>query len=92
MMGLGKGTVEELKDIFLIDDNLNIKYISSSGKEYGNEIASKILEDETEIRFSNKAFSEYVSKISGVSEENMQFKWMINQTRLYLEDSAYDRL
>ena len=92
MMGLGKGTVEELKDIFLIDDNLNIKYISSSGKEYGDEIASKVLEDETKIRFSNKAFSEYVSKISGVSEENMQFKWMKNQTRLYLEDSAIDSL
>ena len=32
MQGLGKGNLQSLKDIFLIDDNLNIKYIASNGK------------------------------------------------------------
>ena len=62
--GLGKGNLTNLKDVFLIDDELNVKYIASNGKEYGDEIKEKILEDETKIRFSSKAFSEYVSKIS----------------------------
>ena len=51
MQGLGKGNLQSLKDIFLIDDNLNIKYIASNGKEYGDKIKEKILEDEKEIRF-----------------------------------------
>ena len=46
------------------------------GKEYGDNINNKILDDETEIRFSSKAFSEYISKILGITVENMKFKWM----------------
>ena len=72
MQGLGKGNIVELKDVFLVDDNLNVKYIATDGKEYGDTINNKILEDETEIRFASKAFSEYVSKISGVTEEEMK--------------------
>ena len=92
MQGLGKGNIASLKDVFLIDDNLNIKYIASSGKEYGDNLNNKVLEDETEIRFSSKAFSEYVSKISGVTEDEMKFKWMKNQTSLVITDSNIDSL
>ncbi len=86
MQGLGKGNVASLRDVFLIDDDLNVKYIASNGKEYGDNIEEKILEDETEIRFSSKAFSEYISKISGVTEDEMKFKWMKNQTSLTIAD------
>ncbi len=92
MQGLGKGNIASLKDVFLIDDNLNVKYIASDGKEYGDNIDNKILEDETEIRFSSKAFSEYVSKISGATEDEMKFKWMKNQTNLVINDAAIDSL
>ncbi|MFQ8660605.1 MAG: hypothetical protein ACLR9X_00650 [Clostridia bacterium] len=92
MQGLGKGNLQSLKDIFLIDDNLNIKYIASNGKEYGDKIKEKILEDETEIRFSSKGFSEYISKISGVKEDEMKFKWMKNQTSLVISDPEVDSL
>ena len=92
MQGLGKGNLQSLKDIFLIDDNLNIKYIASNGKEYGDEINKKVLEDETEIRFSSKAFSEYISKKSGVPEDEMKFKWMKNQTSLTIADKTVDSL
>ena len=34
------------------DDDLNVRYIASNGKEYGDQISKKILEDETEIRLS----------------------------------------
>ena len=43
MQGLGKGNLTNLKDIFLIDDDLNVKYIASNGKEYGDNINNKIL-------------------------------------------------
>jgi len=92
MQGLGKGNIASLKDVFLIDDNLNVKYIASNGKEYGDSLNNKVLEDETEIRFSSKAFSEYVSKISGVTEDEMKFKWMKNQTSLTISDSNVDIL
>ena len=92
MQGLGKGDLISLKDVFLIDDDLNVKYIASNGKEYGDQISKKILEDETEIRFSSKAFSEYISKISGVAEEEMKFKWMKNQTILTITDPEVDSL
>ena len=92
MQGLGKGNLTNLKDIFLIDDELNVKYIASNGKEYGDEIKEKILEDETKIRFSSKAFSEYVSKISGVSEDELKFEWMKNQTILTITDPEVDSL
>ena len=92
MQGLGKGTAASLKDVFLIDDELNVKYIASNGKEYGDNINNKILEDETKIRFASKAFSEYVSKISGVTEEEMKFKWMKNQTSLTINDPTVDSL
>ena len=92
MQGLGKGDLTNLKDVFLIDDDFNVKYIASNGKEYGDQISKKILEDETEIRFSSKAFSEYISKISGVAEEEMKFKWMKNQTSLVIADPEVDSL
>ena len=92
MQGLGRGDITNFKDIFLIDENLNIKYISSNGKEYGDEINKKVLEDETEIRFSSKAFSEYISKKSGVPEDEMKFKWMKNQTSLTIADKTVDSL
>ena len=92
MQGLGKGNIASLKDVFLIDDNLNVKYISSNGKEYGDNLNNKVLEDETEIRFSSKAFSEYVSKISGVTEDEMKFKWMKNQTSLTIADTSVNSL
>ena len=84
MQGMGKGNVASLRDVFLIDDELNVKYIASNGKEYGDELEEKILEDETKIRFASKAFSEYVSRISGAPEEEMKFEWMKNQTTLYI--------
>ena len=92
MSGLGKGNFADLTDVFLIDDKLNIKYIANNGKEYGDNIENKILEDETDIRFSSKAFSEYISKKSGVEEEEMKFKWMKNQKKLEITDSAIDSL
>jgi len=92
MQGLGKGDLTNLKDVFLIDDDFNVKYIASNGKEYGDQISKKILEDETEIRFSSKAFSEYISKISGVAEGEMKFKWMKNQTSLVIADPEVDSL
>lgn len=92
MNGLGSGNISSLKDVFLIDDNLNIKYIGKNGKEYGDNLNNKILDDETEIKFTSKTFSEYISKISGVTEENMKFKWMKNQTSLTIADSSVDSL
>lgn len=92
MQGLGKGNIASLKDVFIIDDKLGVKYIGKNGKEYGDNIEEKILEDETKIRFSSKGFSEYVSKISGVTEEEMKFKWMKNQTSLTIADSSVDSL
>ena len=92
MQGLGKGNIASLKDVFVIDDKLGVKYIGKNGKEYGDNIEEKILEDETKIRFSSKGFSEYVSKISGVTEEEMKFKWMKNQTSLTIADSSVDSL
>ena len=92
MQGLGKGNVASLRDVFLIDDDLNVKYIAKNGREYGDELEEKILRDETKIRFVSKAFSEYVSKISGATEEEMKFEWMKNQTTLKIEDSSVDSL
>ena len=92
MQGLGKGNVASLRDVFLIDDDLNVRYIAKNGKEYGDELEEKILKDETKIRFASKAFSEYVSKISGATEEEMKFEWMKNQTSLTITDTAVDSL
>jgi internalin A len=84
MQELGKG--ENLRDVFIIDEQYNISYIDINGTEYGNLLSKKILEDDTTIRFFNKSFSEYISKISGVKEEDMKFKWMKNQTSLIITD------
>ena len=92
MQGLGKGNAASLRDVFLIDDELNVKYIASNGKEYGDNINNKILEDETKIRFASKAFSEYVSKISGATEEEMKFMWMKNLKSLTITDPTVDSL
>ncbi len=90
--GLGKGNISDLEDVFLIDDNFKVKYIAKNGKEYGDNLNDKILEDETTIRFSNKAFSKYISEISGVEEENMKFKWMKTRTKLSITDPNVDSL
>ena len=92
MQGLGKGNAASLRDVFLIDDDLNLKYIASNGKEYGDELNNKILDDETEIRFSSPAFSAYVSNKAGVSEDEMKFKWMKDQTELTIDDPSIDSL
>ncbi len=92
MQGLGKGNVASLRDVFLIDDDLNVRYIAKNGREYGDELEEKILKDETKIRFASKAFSEYVSKISGATEEEMKFEWMKNQTSLTIDDPNVDSL
>ena len=92
MQGLGKGNVASLRDVFLIDDDLNVKYIASNGKEYGDNIEEKILEDETDIRFSSEAFSEFVSNIAGTEEDEMKFKWMKNLKELTIDDPAIDSL
>ncbi len=92
MNGMGKGAPATLKDVFLIDDKFNIKYIDSEGKEYGDKLDNKILEDETEIRFSSPAFGAYISRISGVTEEKMKFKWMKNQTTLSIDGVSIDSL
>ena len=92
MQGLGKGNAASLRDVFLIDDELNVKYIASNGKEYGDNINNKILEDETKIRFASKAFSEYISKISGATEEEMKFMWMKNLKSLTINDPSITSL
>lgn len=92
MSGLGKGNLANLKDVFLIDDKLNIKYIASNGKEYGDNIEDKILEDETDIRFSSETFSKYVSDMAGTEEDEMKFKWMKNLKELTIDDPAVDSL
>ena len=92
MQGLGKGNLASLEDVFLIDDDLNVKYISSNGKEYGDELEAKILEDETEIRFASEAFSKFVSLKAGVTEDEMKFKWMKEQTSLTITDTSVDSL
>lgn len=78
MQGLGNGTTSTLKDVFLIDDNLNIRYLDNKGNSYGDDIDEKVLNDDTDIRFASKEFSTYISKISGVVEDEMKFKWMKN--------------
>ena len=92
MQNFGKGNLTSMKDVFLIDDDFNVKYISKEGKEYGDEINNKVLEDDTKIRFSEKAFGDYVSKISGASEDKVIFKWMKNQTSLIISDPSVTSL
>lgn len=92
MQNLGKGNIAELKDVFLIDDNLNIKYIASNGKEYGDQLENKTLNDETEIKFTSKEFEKYIEKISGVTDGIVRFKWMKNLTSLTIEDESIDSL
>ncbi len=92
MQGMGKGVPATLKDVFLIDDEFHVKYIDKNGKQYGDDIEEKILEDETEVRFASKEFSEYVSRISGVEETEMKFRWMKNQTNLTIADKSVDSL
>lgn len=86
MGNIGKGVPATLKDVFLMDDKLNVSYISSNGKKYGDNLEEKILEDETQIKFASEEFSKYIAKISGVQEEQLKFKWMKNQTKLVIAD------
>ncbi len=92
MQGLGKGNLSSLKDVFLIDDNLNIKYIANDGTEYGDNLIEKILEDTTEIKFANKEFREYILTISGSTEGKIFFMWMKNLTKLEITDSSITSL
>lgn len=92
MQGLGKGNLLNLEDVFLIDDDLNIRYISNDGKEYGDIIKNKILEDETKIRFASKAFSEYISEISGAYENELRFEWTKNITSLNINSQEITEL
>ena len=90
--GLGKNENSDLKDVFIIDDELNIKYISKDNKEYGNETSEKILEDETKIKFSNEKFRKYIVKKIGTAQGDITFGLMKTQTDLKLEDSQIDSL
>ena len=80
--GLGKNENSDLKDVFIIDDELNIKYISKDNKEYGNETSEKILEDETKIKFSNEKFRKYIVKKIGTAQGDITFGLMKTQTDL----------
>ncbi len=82
MSGLGNGNPREGKDLFLIDEQFNIKYIASNKKEYGSNVGTTVIEDETEIKFASKEFSKYVSEKAGIAEDELKFKWMKNQTEL----------
>ena len=86
MQGLGNGNIASLKDVFLIDDNLNVRYIASNGKEYGDNLDNKVLDDETKIRFSSKAFSKFVSELVGLPEDEVTFKDLYNKTELTITD------
>ena len=90
---LGKGNPAEGKDIFVIDDNFNLKYIAVNGKEYGGEVSETLLEDTTIIRFRSPAFAEYIKKKSGAeSIDKIEFQWMKNQTSLTITDTEVDSL
>ena len=88
----GKGNANTGKDIFKIDKDFNVRYIDKDGNEYGDKIEIIILEDETDIRFVSEEFSKYISKISGVTEGEMKFKWMKNQTSLTINDASVESL
>lgn len=92
MKNLGNGNSTEFKDIFLIDDNFNIKYIDKFGNEYGDNLTKKELTDETKIRFANDNFEKYVSKISGIETNDLKFKWMKNQKILKINDASITNL
>lgn len=92
MKNLGNGNSTEFKDIFLIDDDFNIKYIDKFGNEYGDNLTKKELTDETKIRFANDNFEKYVSKISGIETNDLKFKWMKNQKSLEINDASITNL
>ncbi len=92
MKNLGNGNSTEFKDIFLIDDDFNIKYIDKFGNEYGDNLTKKELTDETKIRFANDNFEKYVSKISGIETNDLKFKWMKNQKILKINDASITNL
>ena len=92
MKNLGNGNSTEFKDIFLIDDDFNIKYIDKFGNEYGDNLTKKELTDETKIRFANDNFEKYVSKISGIETNDLKFKWMKNQKSLKINDASITNL
>ena len=92
MKNLGNGNSTEFKDIFLIDDDFNIKYIDKFGNEYGDNLTKKELTDETKIRFASENFEKYVSKISGIETNDLKFKWMKNQKSLKINDASITNL
>lgn len=92
MKNLGNGNSTEFKDIFLIDDDFNIKYIDKFGNEYGDNLTKKELTDETKIRFASENFEKYVSKISGIATNDLKFKWMKNQKSLKINDASITNL
>ena len=91
--GMGEGDFINLKDVFLIDEHLNVRYIDKEGNVYGDKLVEKILENDTVIRFSNKNFAEYIKKISGApTVEEIKFEWMRNLPRLTINDPSITSL
>ena len=92
MQNLGKGKATEFRDVFLIDNNFNIKYIDKSGNEYGDNLLKEELTDDTNIKFASESFEKYVSEISGVETSELKFKWMKNQKSLKIDDTSITSL
>lgn len=92
MNGLGEGSKVERRDVFVIDDNINIKYIDNKGNEYGDNIEEKELKDDTQIQFASTKFGEFVSNKVGAEEDEVLFKWMKTQTSLSISDSEITSL
>ena len=90
MENLGKG---RYTDVFLVDEDLNVRYIAGNGKEYGDNVKGTLLEDDTQIRFASKVFGDYISRKIGKTEEQVLFKWMKTQTSLEIPaDENIDNL
>ena len=86
MNGLGKGSFKKFEDIFLIDEELNVKYISNVGKEYGDDLQNKELNEETNLTFVSEDFKKYIAQKLGVKPEEIKFGLMKGQTELEIDD------
>lgn len=86
MNGLGKGNSKKFEDIFLIDEELNVKYISNAGKEYGDNLQNKELNEETNLTFASEDFKKYIAQKLGVKPEDIKFGLMKEQTELEIDD------
>ena len=88
----GKGNPETGKDIYIIDSTFNIKYVDKKGNEYGDEVQTQILTDDTKVKFYDENFKNYMAKVAGVSGEELTFKWLKNQTSLIIESGEIEDL